>query len=100
MSEDVLHWIIYNIPGTAAQLPEGVKDGPQADGTLPGKNVFGNTRYLGPCAPPGPPHHYLFELYVLDVKLDLAQGASRADLLKAMDGHIIGKGVLIGTFHR
>ena len=45
-------------------------------------------------------HHYTFELYALDVKLDLGPDAARADLLKAMDGHILGKGVMMGRFHR
>jgi hypothetical protein len=56
---------------------------------------------MGPGAPPaGPYHHYTFELFALDTKLDLGADASRADVLNAMQGHIIGKGVLVGRFHR
>ena len=56
---------------------------------------------MGPGAPPaGPYHHYTFELFALDTKLDLGADATRADVLNAMQGHIIGKGVLVGRFHR
>ena len=56
---------------------------------------------MGPGAPAGgTPHHYTFELFALDTKLDLGPDAARADVLKAIDGHILGKGVLVGRFHR
>ena len=55
--------------------------------------------YLGPGAPAGPYHHYTFDLYALDTKLSLGPDATRDDVLKAMDGHILGKAVLIGRFH-
>jgi Raf kinase inhibitor-like YbhB/YbcL family protein len=70
------------------------------DGAIQGKNVRGVNGYQGPCPPPGKPHHYTFELYVLDNTLDLGPDASRADVMKAMDGHIIGKAVYVGFFHR
>lgn len=98
---DVTHWIVWNIPATATQLPEGVAAGPKMeDGAIQGKNIRGVNGYQGPCPPPGKPHHYTFELYVLDNTLDLGPDASRADVLKAMDGHIIGKAVYVGFFHR
>ena len=99
---DVSHWIMWNIPATATQLPEGLKpsDAPMTDGAVQGKNIRGVDGYAGPCAPPGKPHHYMYELYALDTKLDLAPGASRDDLLKAMDGHIIGKSAYVGMFHQ
>jgi Raf kinase inhibitor-like YbhB/YbcL family protein len=98
---DVLHWMIFNIPGSAHSLMEGVPDSPQLpDGAVQGKNVRGKAGYLGPGAPSvGPNHHYAFELYALDSKVDLGPDASRDDLLKAMDGHILGKGVLVGRHH-
>ena len=98
---DVTHWIVWNIPATATQLPEGVAASPKMDdGTIQGKNIGGVNGYQGPCPRPGNPHHYTFELYALDQKVDLAPDAPRADVLKAMDGHIIGKAVYIGFFHQ
>jgi len=98
---DVTHWIMWNIPATATHLPENVPDMAQmADGAIQGKNIRGVNGYQGPCPPPGKPHHYTFELYVLDTKLPAGPDATRADVLKDMDGHIIGKAVYIGMFHR
>jgi len=98
---DVTHWIVWNIPGSVSQLPEGVAAAPQMpDGTTQGVNVRGVNGYQGPCAAPGKPHHYTLELYALDTKLDLGPTSARADVMKAMDGHIIGKAVYIGMFHR
>src|SRR5438067_2409283 len=101
-TDDVLHWLIFNIPGTARELPEGVPaDAKLSDGTVNAKNLRGAVGYMGPGAPPpGPHHHYTFELFALDTKLDLGPDATRADVLKAIDGHILGKGVLVGRFHR
>ncbi|HML18168.1 MAG TPA: YbhB/YbcL family Raf kinase inhibitor-like protein [Bryobacteraceae bacterium] len=102
-NDDVLHWMIFNIPGSATELPEGIPAGKATldDGSVQAKNLRGQAGYMGPGAPPqGPVHHYTFELYALDIKLDLGPDATRADVLKAMDGHILGKGVLVGRFHR
>ena len=99
---DVLHWLIFNIPGDARGLPEGVPAGAQGpDGSVQAKNSGGVNGYRGPGAPAaGPHHHYTFELFALDTKLDLGPEATRADVLIAMDGHILGKAVLVGRFHR
>lgn len=102
-TDDVLHWMVFNIPGTATGLPEGVPPATVTlpDGTIQAKNIRGAAGYMGPGAPaPGPHHHYTFELFALDTKLDLTPDATRADVLKAMQGHILGKGVLVGRFHR
>jgi Raf kinase inhibitor-like YbhB/YbcL family protein len=98
---DVLHWLVINIPGTARALPENVPATAQLpDGTIQLKNLRGAAGYLGPGAKAqGPYHHYTFELFALDITLDLGPEATRADVLKAMDGHILGKGVLGGRFH-
>ena len=100
--DDVLHWAVFNIPGSARELPEGVPaNATLADGTVQIKNLRGTVGYMGPGAPPpGPHHHYTFELFALDTKLDLSPDASRADLVKAMDGHILAKAVFVGRFHR
>jgi hypothetical protein len=98
-TNDVLHWAIFDIPGDAKGLPEGVKSGDQADGAKQINNIAGNPVYMGPCAPPGHgDHHYTFEVYALNAKLGLPASTSRADLLAAMNGKVIAKGVYIGIF--
>lgn len=93
-----VHWIAFNIPGTATSLPEGAT---LPDGMIQGKNARGVPGYLGPGAgAQGPYHHYVFELYALDTKLDLTADVTRPELLAAMDGHVIGKGVMFARFHR
>ena len=102
-TDDVLHWMVFNIPGTAHELPENVpaSSATLADGTMQAKNLRGAVGFMGPGAgAQGPYHHYTFELFALDTKLDLSGDASRADVLNAMQGHILGKGVLVGRFHR
>ena len=100
---DTLHWSAFNIPGTAAGLPEGLGTGDLADGTRngPGINAMRNQPpgYFGPGAGPGPIHHYVFEFYALDTKLELAANCTRDELMKAMDGHVIGKAAYYGRFH-
>jgi Raf kinase inhibitor-like YbhB/YbcL family protein len=99
--EESLHWMLINIPGTAKGLPENVPPIAQLpDGTIQPKDTRSAFGYVGPGAPPGKYHHYTFELFALDTKLDLGPEATRADVLKAIDGHILGKGVLVGRFHR
>ncbi len=101
-SDDLVHWLVFNIPGSVHELPEGSGTGAALpDGALQGKNQRGAASYMGPGAPAaGPFHHYTFDLYALDIKLDLGADATRADVVKAMDGHILGKAVLVGRFHR
>ena len=100
---DTLHWSAFNIPGSAKGLPEGLGTGDLADGTRngPGINALRGTApgYFGPGAGPGPIHHYVFEFYALDTKLDLPANTTRDELMKAMDGHVIGKAAYYGRFH-
>jgi Raf kinase inhibitor-like YbhB/YbcL family protein len=100
---DTLHWTAFNIPGTAKGLPEGLGSGDLPDGTRNGPGIAargGNPGgYFGPGAGPGPIHHYVFEFYALDTKLDLPANTTRDDLMKAMDGHVIGKAAWFGRFH-
>ncbi|HZI81656.1 MAG TPA: YbhB/YbcL family Raf kinase inhibitor-like protein [Vicinamibacterales bacterium] len=101
---DITHWVIWNIPGTSTGLPEGVPAGELPDGSR--QVSLRSNAYMGPGAPPGPYHHYTFELYALDIKLDVPQGTpqqaadTRTAILNAMDGHVLGKAVLVGRFHR
>lgn len=99
---DVLHWLAFNIPGTSTGLPEAVPaNATLPDGTIQGKNRSGAVGYRGPGAPAaGPYHHYTLELFALDTKLSLGPDATRDDVLAAMQGHILGKGVLVGRFHK
>ena len=102
---DVLHWLVWNIPGTARGLPRGVPPGSELpDGTRQISATGPN--YRGPGAPAsGPPHHYLFELFALDGTLDVpAVGASpaatRTAVITAMTGRVRGKATLVGRFRR
>ncbi|HEX3728925.1 MAG TPA: YbhB/YbcL family Raf kinase inhibitor-like protein [Opitutaceae bacterium] len=101
-SEDILHWMAFNIPGTAAGLPENLPtDASLPDGTIQPKNYHGTPGYMGPGAgAAGPYHHYTWELYALDLKLDLGPDATRADVLKAIDGHVLAKAATSARFHR
>jgi Raf kinase inhibitor-like YbhB/YbcL family protein len=100
-SMDVTHWIFWNIPATSTAVPAGVKPDAGPDGIVQGKNVRNVNGFQPPCPPPGAtPHHYTFEMYALDSKLDLPAGSTRADLLKAMDGHVVGKATYAGLFGR
>jgi Raf kinase inhibitor-like YbhB/YbcL family protein len=101
---DTLHWTAFNIPGSAKGIPEGLASGDLPDGTINGPGIMagrgGNPAgYFGPGAGPGPIHHYVFEFYALDTKLDLTAKSTRDELMKAMDGHIIGKAAYFGRFH-
>ena len=101
---DITHWLIWNIPGTSTGLPEGVAQGELADGSR--QVSLRSNAYMGPGAPAGPYHHYTFELYALDIKLDVPQGTpqqaatTRVAVFDAMDGHVLGKAVLVARFHR
>jgi Raf kinase inhibitor-like YbhB/YbcL family protein len=100
-TDDVLHWMAFNIPGTATGLPGGVPaTATMPDGMVNAKNLRGGVGYMGPGAPAPPYHHYTFELFALDNKLDLGADATRAQVIDAMQGHILAKAVLEGRFHR
>lgn len=101
---DITHWLIWNIPATSTGLKEGVPAGELPDGSR--QVSLRANAYMGPGAPPGPYHHYTFELYALDTKLDIPMGlpanavATRRAVFDAMDGHVIGKAELVARFHR
>jgi len=102
---DTLHWSAFNIPGTAKGLPEGLGTGDLADGTRNGPGIAasrpnGVPGYFGPGAGPGPFHHYVFEFYALDTKLTLPANTTRDELLKSMEGHVVGKAAYVGRFHQ
>ena len=111
--EPWIHWLIWNLPADLTGLEEGIKEDPTLEnGARQGLNGAGVVGYLGPCPPPLISRHasvpgggsnpkqeiekYNFEIYALDVVLDLAPGATRQQLLEAMEGHILGAGTLVG----
>ena len=96
-----VHWVVYDLPASAAGLPEGVPKRPEIPGGgLQGVNDFGRPGYGGPCPPFGAPHRYCFKLFALDRALGLPPKATRADVLKAMAGHIVGQAELVGRYQR
>ena len=104
-TDDVLHWLVWNIPGTATSLPAGVPQGAQRPEGFRQLSVSG-PYYRGPAASAtGPVHHYVFELYALDMSLaqpavGLPAALTRAAIMDAIRGHVRGKGVLIGRYRR
>jgi hypothetical protein len=98
---DVTHWIFWGIPASSTSIPAGIKPDSSPNGIVQGKNIRSVNGFQPPCPPPGAtPHHYIFEIYALDATLDLPAGSPRADLLKAMDGHVIGKATYVGIYGR
>jgi len=103
-TDDMLHWLVWNIPGTAAGLPEGIPMGAQLQNGAYQISASGMV-YRGPGAPAaGPRHHYTFELFALDTKVDVPPSTdpfeTRTNVMKAIQGHILGKAVYMGLFHR
>lgn len=102
-----VHWVIYNIPGSLRQLPQGIPriaEPPQVAGAKQGKNSWDsdNTGYRGPMPPPGSGvHRYFFKLYALDTVLDLEPSKATKDaVVRAMQGHVLAEGQLVGTYQR
>jgi len=87
------HWILFNLPATTKEIPEGKSVGTKGKGTYPHLN------YGGPC-PPDKEHRYFFKLYALDAKLDLLEGATKVQVEKAMHSHILARIELIGRYER
>lgn len=93
------HWVIFNIPPSVTGLPEDIKGSTAfADGTVQGQNSSGGTGYQGPCPPGGQTHGYVFTLYAVDSVLALNSSATKADVLKALEGHTLAQAQLIGKY--
>ena len=96
-----VHWVLYDLPADARELSEGIAKQEQlSNGARQGRNDFGKIGYGGPCPPPGKPHRYFFKLYALDAKLNLKSGATKAEVERAMKGHILAQAELIGKYGR
>jgi Raf kinase inhibitor-like YbhB/YbcL family protein len=95
-----VHWVLFNLPPATRELPEGVPARASVSGGgVQGANDFRKLGYGGPC-PPGGTHRYVFKLYALDLLLDLAAGATKAELEDAIEGHVLGQATLTGKYSR
>jgi len=95
-----VHWVLFNLPGETRELEENIPgDETLPNGAKQGVSDFGRIGYGGPCPPSGT-HRYFFKIYALDTEAALSAGANKRQLLKAMEGHILGQGQLIGKYKR
>jgi len=95
-----VHWVTWNIPSPVCDLAEGVSPRPELpDGSRQGISDFGRPGYGGPCPPSGT-HRYYFTIYALDTMLNLPASTRKADLIKAVKGHILAQGQLMGRYRR
>jgi Raf kinase inhibitor-like YbhB/YbcL family protein len=94
-----VHWVLYNLPPDATKLPQAVEPDELPPGTREGKNDWKRTGYGGPCPPVGR-HRYFFKLYALDAVLPDLKQPTKAQLEKAMEGHILAKAELIGLYQK
>jgi Raf kinase inhibitor-like YbhB/YbcL family protein len=85
------HWVVWNIPASTRSIEEGKSPGTE------GLNTARDIGYHPPCPPSGS-HRYTFKIYALDTQLDLSMNSKKKDLEKAMQGHVIGSGELIGLY--
>jgi Raf kinase inhibitor-like YbhB/YbcL family protein len=104
-----VHWVLYDLPSDKREIPEGFAQQDQPDGSRQGRTGFfvggmevfhDKVGYEAPCPPGKSSHHYIFTLYALDTKLNLPPGASQKQVLKAMRGHVLARGELVGRYQR
>jgi len=98
-----VHWVLYDMPATTTAMPENVakvETPSELGGAVQGKNDFRRLGYGGPCPPPGPAHRYFFKLYALATKLGLKPGATKSDVERAMNGHVLATAQLMGRYAR
>jgi len=95
-----VHWVLFNLPATVNNLPEDIPPvQTMENGAKQGMNDFRKIGYGGPC-PPGGTHRYYFKIYALDTEIDLEAGATKPEVLRAMEGHILAQGQLMGRYSR
>jgi Raf kinase inhibitor-like YbhB/YbcL family protein len=95
-----VHWVLFNLPADIIELRENVPPERELEsGAKQGMNDFRKIGYGGPC-PPGGTHRYYFKLYALDTEINLEAGATKSELLKAVEGHILAEGQLMGKYER
>jgi Raf kinase inhibitor-like YbhB/YbcL family protein len=94
-----VHWVLYNMPASTTSLPENASKSGLPKGAVQGKNDWGKAEYGGPCPPIGR-HRYFFKLYALDTTLTGLSSPTKSDLEKAMKGHVVDSGELMGTYQK
>ena len=95
------HWVVYNLPPRTTHLDEAVKKGTAIPGGgSQGRNDFGKIGYGGPCPPRGSTHRYFFDLFALNINLNLPAAATRAQVEDAMDTHVLARGKLVARYNR
>lgn len=94
-----VHWVLYNLPPETDGLPEGVTSDQLPAGTMEGLNDWQRVGYGGPCPPIGR-HRYFHKLYALDNVLEDMGNPTKAELLKAMEGHILEQAQVVGTYQK
>jgi Raf kinase inhibitor-like YbhB/YbcL family protein len=92
------HWLVFDMPATRRELPDGLPKQTLPDGTQQGENDLGDIGYLAPCPNAGSTHHYVIAVYALDAKLGLPDTIKAGTLLSAIDGHILAQGQIVGTY--
>ena len=95
------HWLVYDIPSEATGQHEGVsRNAKLGNGGTQGRTDFGRVGYGGPCPPSGAPHRYFFKVFALAKNVELEAGATRAELIEAMEGSVLYEGRLMGLYGR
>lgn len=94
-----VHWVLYNIPADVMRLDENASASGLPDGAIEGKNDWDRETFSGPCPPIGR-HRYFFKLHALDSELNGLTGTTKADLEKAMEGHVLAKAQIVGTYQK
>jgi Raf kinase inhibitor-like YbhB/YbcL family protein len=96
-----VHWVVFNLPATLRDLPEGASARAEImQVAVQGKNDFDKNGYGGPCPPGSNPHHYSFRVYALDTTLELPEGSTKREVAQAATGHVVAEGKLIGLYKR
>jgi Raf kinase inhibitor-like YbhB/YbcL family protein len=96
-----VHWVLYGLPAASRSLPENLTRSEELPGgAKQGMTDFKRISYGGPRPPPGRPHRYFFRLYALDTELVLKSGATKPQLLQAMEGHVLAEDSLMGVYQR
>jgi Raf kinase inhibitor-like YbhB/YbcL family protein len=95
-----VHWVLFNLPADVQSLAEALPRDAHPGGAIQGTNDFRRTGYDGPSPPPGKPHRYYFKVYALDKLLELPAGATKQQVVEAMEGHIPASGQLMGRYGR
>ncbi len=95
-----VHWVLFNLPPDLTSLAEALPGNVHPGGIGQGSNDFGKTGYGGPSPPPGKPHRYYVKVYALGKLLELPAGATKQQVVEAMEGHILASGQLMGRYGR